>query len=73
MQLQQEIRKLKEALSEYQRAKTVLRENEQKYRTIFEDSRDAVYITTRKGLSRQVIKKGRHSKGLSPILDHSAR
>ncbi|MCJ7617777.1 MAG: PAS domain S-box protein [Desulfobacterales bacterium] len=36
-------------LTERMRAKDTLRESEQKYRTLFQDSRDAIYMTSREG------------------------
>jgi PAS domain S-box-containing protein len=36
-------------ITERKRAEEALRENEQKYRSLFDGSRDAVYITTREG------------------------
>ncbi len=36
-------------ITEHKRAEETLRESEEKYRTLFEESRDAVYVSTREG------------------------
>lgn len=40
---------LKQEIAERKRAEEALRKSEQKYRTLFEDSRDAILMTTREG------------------------
>jgi len=40
---------LRQEIAERKRVEEALRESERRYRTLFEDSRDAVYITTREG------------------------
>lgn len=40
---------LKQEIAERQRAQEALHESEERYRTLFEDARDAVYITDREG------------------------
>ena len=40
---------LKQEVADRKRAEEAFRDSEQKYRTIFEDSRDAVYVKTREG------------------------
>ncbi len=42
-------KELRDELAERERADEALRKSEEKYRTLFEESRDAIYITTREG------------------------
>ena len=42
-------KELQQEINERKQTETALRESEEKYRTIFEGSRDAVYITTKEG------------------------
>lgn len=45
----QRVDELDKEITDRKRAEEALRESEQKYRALFEDSRDAIYITTREG------------------------
>ena len=48
--LRQRLAALESAAAERQQAEATLRESEAKYRTLFEESRDAIYITSREGM-----------------------
>jgi PAS domain S-box-containing protein len=48
-ELSKTIEFLKEEVTEHMRAEEALRESEEKYRALFQESRDAIYITTREG------------------------
>jgi len=45
--LEQSIKELKREAADFKRAEESIREGEQKYRTLFDESRDAIYITSR--------------------------
>jgi PAS domain S-box-containing protein len=49
MRVDERTKELQQEVNEHKQTEAALRESEQKYRTIFEGSRDAVYITTRAG------------------------
>lgn len=46
-ELERRIKELKRKASEFKRAEEAIREGEQKYRTLFDESRDAIYISSR--------------------------
>jgi len=48
-ELSKTIEFLKEEVTEHMGAEEALRQSEEKYRTLFQESRDAIYITTREG------------------------
>ena len=48
-ELEQRIKELKREAAELKRAEEAIREGEEKYRTLFDESRDAIYITSREG------------------------
>ena len=48
-ELKERVRELEKEAFERKRIEDALRESEKRYRTFFEDSRDAIYITTREG------------------------
>jgi len=48
-ELSKTIEFLKEEVTEHMRAEEALRESEEKYRALFQESREAIYITTREG------------------------
>jgi two-component system cell cycle sensor histidine kinase/response regulator CckA len=48
-ELEQRVRELERETAERKRVEEALRESEERHRTLFEDSREAVYITTRDG------------------------
>lgn len=48
-ELSKTIEFLKQEISDHMQAEEALRESEEKYRSLFQESRDAVYITTRDG------------------------
>jgi len=48
-ELEQSIKELKREAAELKRAEEAIREGEEKYRTLFDESRDAIYITSREG------------------------
>ena len=47
--LEQSIKELKRETAELKRAEEAILEDEEKYRTLFDESRDAIYITSREG------------------------
>ena len=47
--LEQRIKELKREASEFRRLKKAIRAGDEKYRTLFDESRDAIYITSREG------------------------
>jgi two-component system cell cycle sensor histidine kinase/response regulator CckA len=49
---------LKQEVADRKRAEEALRDSEERYRTLFEDARDAVYITTREGRFIDVNQSG---------------